>query len=281
MAGTYPDPPGPRIAYDRDGTVLFTLDSALTVATEQANSVNISLNDELESTAINVGTSGYLLFLFPQAMDVSHWAYWTVHDNAMFKAQYSTNSTNGIDGTWVDITKPTRATNKATLRTNIQAIAATNVVALRLQRYSAAGASDYGFKTVHLYGKPSAVSDRLEFWHPTLDQPLSNTPAYFDYGDVARGAGAITKDFRLKNLSTSLTANTITVGSDALTDATPTYVSQTDFRYNGGSYASTATLGSLAPNTVSNVFTVRLTTTASSQLSLWSQRYYASASNWS
>lgn len=293
MAGTYPDPPGPRIAYDRDGTAIFVLDPTLTTATAQANSVNQALNDEDTSgtSYLRLNQSQYALFLFPQPMNLTHWAIWNQttinHQSGINRfeipAAVSTNSTNGIDGTWTAITTPEPLnTNKATMRTNITSISANGVVALRFQRDTYSGTnSGFDFYAIHLYGKPAATSDRLEFWHPTLDQPLSDTPAYFDYGDVARGSGAITKDFRIKNLSTSLTANTITVGCEARTDASPTYVSQTEFRYNGGSFAATTSLNTLAPSTISQTFSVRLTTTGSSALSLWSQRYYASAASWS
>ena len=278
MAGNYPDPPGSRIAYDSDGTLLFTLDSTLSNATPLANSANVALNDDSSTGTVGVANGQYILFLFPQPMDLTHWATWFDRPGEWSEPVVSTNTTNGMDGTWTAISFPTSSSSKATLRSNILAITANNVVALRFRHVDNWGPAIF---VVHLFGKPSNLSNRLELWHPSLDQPLSDTPAFFDYGNVMRNSAPITKSFRIKNLSTTLSANTITVGCEALTDATPTFVSQTQFSYDGSSYANTATISTLAPNTVSDVASVKLTTTASTSLGLWSQRYYAEASDWS
>ena len=277
MAGNYPDPPGPRISYDADGTTLYILDSSLSTATPQANSVNITLNDDDPTgTSLYLASGQYLLFLFPQAMDITHWS--RSGSTTTLNVEYSTNSTNGIDGTWASVAVPSPSASRAELRTNTVAVGMVGVVAFRVQRPPSANMYHY---SLHLYGKPSATTNRLEFWHPTLDQPLSDTPAAYDYGNIVRGSGPVTKQFRIKNLSTTLTANTITIGCEAISDASPTFVSQTNFSYNGGSFATTASIATLAPTAISNVVTARLTTTTSTALSLWSQRYYAEANNWS
>lgn len=278
MAGLYPDVPGPRIAYDRDGSsgVSFTGAGAVTVLTAGQLA---TLNDE-DNDAVAPGSGGGIAILFPQLTTIIGW--FTSKGNLAGAASFftSVDTTNGFDGTWVQFS--TALTNNQNINPGHRQLikTATPVANIKAIRVNAAGGT-HGYEAIHVYGYPDASSDRLEFWHPTLDQPLRTTPAYFDYGDVPRSAANIERDFRLKNLSVSLTANTITVGAEAATDASPTYVSQTEFRYNGGSYAATASLGSLAPDTISNVFTTKFDISATAALSIWVQRYYADASSWS
>lgn len=275
MAGTYPDAPGPRIAYDRDGTAVFTGVTSTGVITPMSATNIANLNDDSVSTTIpSISSGSFVLFMFPQPTDVTHWV--RSSGGSTPTTEVSSNTTNGIDGTWVAVTSSASATTNTELRTGYVAVTAPGATAFRIKV-----SGIVAFNAIHLYGKPSASSDRLEFWHPTLDQPLSQTPAHFDYGDHVRGSGAVTKDFRIKNLSTTLTANSITVGCEALTDASPTFVSQMQFRYNGGSFAGTASLGNLGPNSISQPFTAQLTTSTSTALGMWQQRYYANVGNWS
>jgi hypothetical protein len=277
MAGAYPDAPGSRIAYDRDGTTGATITTTNSITSLTAGQIS-NLNDE-DADAVTYTASGYIVLFFPVPMTIIgsfHAA------NTSVKIETSSDTTTGIDGTWTQFRAFTgNTTISPAYRTTIYLAGSpvTGVTAMRFQNNLGGGTPT--ISVMHLYGYPDSDSDRLEFWHPTLDQPLRDTPAYFDYGDVSRGSGAIARDFRIKNLSTSLTANTITVGCEAPTDSTPTYVSQTEFRYNGGSYAGTATLGSLAPNTISNTFTAKLDVLASATMGPWAQRYYADAASWS
>jgi hypothetical protein len=284
MAGTYPDAPGPRIPYDRDGTQAHIFTPSNGTSALQSQAVLNDLNDEDAGSSIGyLSSSKYLVLIFPQLMDISHYAIsWRAEQNGGLQqsggVQYSTNTTNFIDGTWTSITNPPTTAEPVELRTKITTA---NLTGVRAMRFLGTGAVWFSRPTViHLYGKPSVINDRLEFWHPTLDQPLSQTPAYFDYGDVSRGTGAIQKDFRIKNLSTTLTASGITIGVEAFTDGSPTYVSQTQFSYNSGSFGATASLAALGPNSISQPFTVKLDTTMTSPLGVWSQRYYAQAGGW-
>lgn len=284
MAGNYPDAPGPRIAYDRDGTQGYILTPGPTAVNSNLTSADLAkMNDEDSGDSVSVPSNNYYVMLyFPVLMDITAYATWWGRDG-LNAAQYSADTTNGVDGTWTNFpgSLATNAGSVVGLRTKIMTLTTpiTGVKSIRLRLAGSYGGYSDWFNAMHLYGQPSATSDRLEFWHPTLDQPLSQTPAYFDYGDVPRGS-VITKDFRLKNLSATLTASTITVGVEANTDTTPTFVSQTQFQYNGGGYAATAALGTLGPSSISQPFTAQLSTSASTTLSLWWQRYYATAASW-
>ena len=291
MAGSYPDAIGPRVPYDRNGSVGLIYDTGSGSISQMSQAQMTGINDE-SSAGTQISISGgstqfWLGFIFPTPIDFMGYfilyrgtkSQWT--DGAI---QTSTNTTNFMDGTWTQIAASHTTSTPVTpgYRSSQTSLSATGIKAIRFRYTSGGGAISYGWAAVNLYGKPSTVTDRLELWHPTLDQPLSDFPAYFDYGDVSRGTGAIERDFRIKNLSTTLTAGTITVGAEALTDSgAPTYVSQTQFRYNGGSYAATASLGALGPNSISLPFTAKLDTLATAALGLWAQRYYAQAGSWS
>jgi hypothetical protein len=134
---------------------------------------------------------------------------------------------------------------------------------------------------LHLYGKPSTPPPVLVFWHPTLNQPLYDTPAHLEFGDVIRGSGPVVKSFRVKNASPTLTATGITVTNAALFDTSPTVVSQQQLRYDGGAYAANAGVSSLAPNAISNLFDLKYDPVAGATLSVWSQRLRVTASGWS
>jgi hypothetical protein len=290
MAGNYPDAIGPRIPYDRDGTVGVLYNVSSGSLTQQSQAILTGINDESSAgTAwgLSAGAAYWSGFIFPAAVDLV--GYFVAHGGNSYQwsfgaIQTSTNTTNLSDGTWTQVAA-SHAYNSSvspTYRTGQISLAAPGIKAIRFYNSPGGGSVGLSWIVMQLYGRPSATSDRLELWHPTLDQSLNLTPAYFDYGDVARGTGPVTKGFRIKNLSTSLTANSITVGVEAPTDSSaPTYVSQTQFSYNGGSYASTAGLASLAPTAISQPFTAKLDVSASAILGVWAQRYYAQAGSWS
>ena len=277
MAGSYPDVPGARIAYDRDGSTGARISNTNAVTSLTAGEVN-NMNDE-DADSTTMGDTGRLAIFFPVPMTLVGCFH---AGSSTITTEISSNTTNGVDGTWTTFRAGVaNAGISPTYRSSIFTAGAPSTGVKSIRFTTSSSSAGAAMNAAHVYGYPDSNSDRLEFWHPTLDQPLRNTPAYFDYGDVSRSAANIERDFRIKNLSTSLTANTITVGREAPTDTSPTYVSQTEFRYNGGSYGSTASLGSLAPNTISNVFTAKFDISATAVLSVWAQRYFADAVSWS
>jgi hypothetical protein len=291
MAGSYPDIPAPRLAYDRDGSVAFYVNASSIVSTLSLAETQ-ALQDEGQATTYTVGYNGgvtqHVGVMFPQLMDISGvhlLAYPTVGSPASPQLRYSTDTTNGFDGTWnnsVTIALGTSGTAVTpAYRNSISALSLTGVKAVRFAiPTSAIGNPSIVLRTMHFYGQPSAASDRLEFWHPTLDQPLSQTPAHFDWGDRPRST-TVNKQVRVKNLSATLTAGSITVGMEALTDSSPTFVGQHTFSYNGGAYGATCSISSLAPNTISEIVDVEQALTGTASLSLWAQRIYANAGTWS
>lgn len=282
MAGSYPDVPGARMEYDRDGTLGFSVNHLGTVFTALTSTQMQQLNDEDTVGGITVaGDPGRaVVLIFPELRDIVG-AFRAVANTVV---DVSSNTTNGFDGTWTQVQTTAQGVNATGVvqpfyRTSIHAFSSAGVKAIRVRQ---TGTGTITLNAFHVYGHLAAASDRLELWHPTIDQPLRLPAAFTDYGDKQRAAGPYDLTFRVKNLSSTLTAGSITVSVEALTDASPTtHVSELSLKYDGGAFGPTATLSSLAPNTISPaLFTVRFNPGASSALGLGRQRLLAIASSW-
>lgn len=286
MAGFYPDVPAPRMAYDIDGTVGFRLSAVRSgTVTALSNANLITWNDETTST-ITVGpasSSNSFGLIFPQLRDIVGFLYWTGVGNSTFDV--SSDTTNGVDGTW---SSPATLTNLATaggapqtLRTNILTVSWTGVKAVR-ETHAHGGSPTSSIW--HIYGTISSgeTPDRLRMWHPTLDEPLDDNTtadgAHLDWAEVTQGTTA-DKTFRIKNESATLTANSIDITTEVLTDASPAIGPQITYS-DGGAFATTLNIGNLSPGTLSSVITVRRTTSSSAALSVWWWRTVAEAGSW-
>jgi len=285
MAGNYNDVPGQRMAYDRDGTVCVYVNG--TSATQQAQSLMVTMNDH-GTTGWNFPDEGNLqgVLIFPEKRDIvgvhqaveyggsSGW-------NTYYGFKTSVDTTNGIDGTWVTQASPTTGIgNRESMRENITPYNLTGIKAVKWHwAGSWYGAGQYFRIKPHLYGGPTSgeAPNRLRFWHPTLDQEVDG--AYFDWGDIPRST-TVDKDFRIKNPSATLTAETVGLTMEALTDTTPSNVGQHSFTTDGVTFASSVNLGDLAPGVISPVVTLRRVTVADAVFSLWWTRIVASASAW-
>lgn len=295
MAGSYPDVPGRRMAYDRDGTSVVDLyiNGGTTSAVSAANIG--AINDEDSSSyvafdnAILGGHTVGLGFLFPEQRDLV--AYHADTNSfisgstpgAPLQLQWSNNTTNGIDGTWTNILTnwADDASSVVSMRDNVRTASASGATAVRfLFRMASGSGRTFEPRTFHLYGSPSsgAAPDRLLFYDPVSAAEVGG--AYFDWGDIARGS-SVSRDFRIHNPSSTLTANSVVVSIEALTDTSPSNTGQHEFSTNGGStWATTASVGNLAPGSTSSTITVRRVTNTSAVLGLWWARLVASASSW-
>jgi hypothetical protein len=272
------------MAYDRDGTVFVLTDSSRLNPQIQSSATALLLNNENTGDRVGVN-NGFYTFIFPELRDIVGWVgYYTLYVGGGSLGIYtSVDTTNGSDGTWVSrgAWNPTGST-KAQMRQSITAVSWLGVKAV------AFGASTNGDPvwawTLHLYGNISAgqTPDRLRFWHPTLDEPLDdNTSAdgsWLDFGDTTQGTTA-DKTFRVKNNSSTLTANSINITTAAPTDTSPTLPSQFTFS-DGGAFATSLNVGNLAPGAFSNVITIRRTTPSNAVLSLWWARVTADPGSW-
>lgn len=286
----YPNPTAVRLAYDRDGTLVYKNIGGVLTQQTQANLNNG--NDEsdiywggttfLTDNPIVNGGSGILIFIFPQVTDVTGMRHFLGTGTGFTGTiETSVNSTNGIDGTWVagGSIPGSGGSVRPAYRTGITTLTISAVKMLRISSGNLGGGGYWNPMALHLYGKPAVSTTRLELWHPTLDQSYYANPAMLDREDALRSSSVV-KSFRVKNLSTTLTASTITVSSNSLTASSPTLESQTTFRYNAGTYAATATISSLAPGAISQVVDAKTDVAAGAALSVWVQRFIASAATW-
>lgn len=285
MAGNYPDVPAPRMAYDRDGTIGLQTQANWGSAPSQMSQGTLNaLNSETTSAIIDTTGGHQVGLIFPQLRDITGIWKATGGGGSDIAAETSVDTTNGIDGTWVNRGSINKSVTVPSMRNTISVVSWTGIIAIRWGRLSS-GNNSHTIYPCHLYGAIATGLnvDRLRLWHPTLDEPLDDNTsadgAFFDWGNVARST---TQDrtFRVKNNSATLTANSIAVTSQALTDTSPTVVGQHTFS-DGGAFATSINIGNLAPGAISSLITLRRTTASNAILSLWTLRIVASATSWS
>ena len=290
MAGNYPDVPGPRMAYDRDGTVVTNsarpsgTTSVLTPA-----QVSVMNNEDANEYVIWNTSDGtnLMAWLFPELRDVVGYRLQGGREYVNIgPLETSVDTTNGLDGawtlvnsssTWVRSTNANPVVNKEDLRSNILPV---NIVGTKAIRFTVGTFGTRFFSAVHLYGKPSAGQnpDRLQIWHPTLNQEVGG--AHFDWGDAARATSA-DRTFRIKNNSATLTANTVIVSTEAPTDTTPSVPAQHSLeKVSAPGFTATVQIPSLAPGAISEIITVRRVTPSNAAVALWWARMLASAATW-
>lgn len=279
MAGTYPDVPGHRMAYDRDGSAGAIVETSGGVTSLSGGDM-VTINDEASGYVAMSPSTKSLAIIFPELRDVVGYAavYESTDGSAPSTVYTSVDTTNGYDGTWVNRGTFVNTTIGAGLRT-IQSVTWSGIKAVRFHGAGGNFGGSNRFLAIHVFGTPASGQNpnRLRLWHPTLDQEI--TGAYFDWGDVPRST-ALTKQFRVKNNSSTLTANSVALTREALTDTSPTNVSAHEFSTDGVNYAGTVNIGNLAPGAISSVLTMRRTTPSTAVLSLWWARIVASASSW-
>lgn len=290
----YATPPGLRMAYHRDGTVVNDIDTANGITTLSSGQMQ-ELNDEDNGTyswlsGSFTGTER-LAFIFPELRDVVGYfvSMATTGTSTVIRAlEYSVDTTNGVDGTWVNIANPwvnAGSVPNPAYRTSIQAISALGVKGIRFS-IDRNNVSTAVIGALHLYGNISAgqTPDRLRIWRPTdhgtPDAEIS--AGHLDWSDSAQASSA-TKKFRVKNNSATLTANNIIISNQVLTDGSPSIGD--DFLYKwatdpDSAYATTLNIGNLAPGAISADIVVRRTTPSGAQLGAFAVVMAATATSW-
>jgi hypothetical protein len=295
MAGTYADIPGTRFALDQDGTVLkyrnYTTSSAWTDVTgsmAEIQKVNTANNID---TTIGAFQSVQFAFAFPEPRSINgayiHGGTGSNVNLAMANVawDYSTDTTDGTDGTWSSVTvtftnftqhNTVSGVSKPYYRSDIATLAVNNVKGVRV-RFDAQNYGNPRLCVLHLYGTRSTASvDRLAFWHPSSDQAIG--AAALDFGDIAQGV-SVTKQFRVKNLSSSLTANTITVQvSDLLPEYTGTGLQVST---DNVTYQNSVNIGNLSSGVISSTLYVRRTVPGAETTTQRQARLLANAASWS
>jgi hypothetical protein len=300
VSGLYADVPDHRIGYDRNGALAFFTVAGVPHAYTVVDTRR--LNDEGTTRPAMPGfgsneANGYVGILFHDLHVIS--AYWVVartngfNTRELFGLSYSTDTTNGMDGSWTTIGSGVVTADpdtygafnpivpKPNFRTNIVTFSPATAKGIRFygrgNYESAAGLSDWGLDRFHVYGVPLGPDDRLAFWDPALDALVG--PAYFDWGDCAAPSEGF-RTFRVKNLSPTKTARAVGLGMEALTEGSPPLVGMHTFSADGGAtYGPSLALGDLAPGEISDVLTLHRGTPLGAPAGLWAQRIVASSSS--
>jgi hypothetical protein len=293
MAGSYPDSPAPRLAYDTDGTVVFDVGITATTSAVLGTVSKAILNDETSNAISHAenNTDRAFVFLFPEAIDLVAYkifaasTYATAITLKWVSATATNPTTNGLDGDWTTVGSLT--TSGSVVSPNYRLAPASqalsNVKALRLDYNVANGFStNVAFYGIHFYANPhTGTSRKLAFWDPTSDVEIG--PAYFDAGNVTASSTATTQ-FRIKNLG-ALTASAIDLGVNVLTEGSPTVTSQNALSINNTTFATSIRLRNtgdtadltLATNDISPILYFKRTTNASPTLGTYSGRLHATA----
>jgi hypothetical protein len=295
LAGTYTDIPGTRFALDQDGTVLkyrnYTTSSSWTDVTGSISEIQKVNTANYIDTSLGAFQSVQFAFAFPEPRTINgayiHGGTGTSAIIAMANIawEYSTDTTDGTDGTWSSMTvtfaslaqhNTTGGVSKPYYRSDIATLAVNNVTGVRV-RFDAQNFGSPRLCVLHLYGgRPTAAVDRLAFWHPTSDQAIA--AAALDFGDIAQGT-TVTKQFRIKNLSSTLTANTITVQvSDLLPEYTGTGLQVST---DNTTYQNSVNIGNLASGAISSTLYVRRTVPGAATITQRQARLLANAASWS
>lgn len=298
MAGNYDDVPGPRIAYDRDGTKVIGIDIDTAAFTEMNSSQIAAANNYASATAFNIhfasGTTsaGYLALLFPRTMDiVGYYFSWARNHNWIVKGEfaYSMDSTNGLDGSWTTVDDPFESadpnvanTVEAEWRTEIvESIFTAKAVRFRWKVTSVTTNDRFvQVRALHLYGAPSAGAEAgLTLWDPDNDEAITDG-AYFDWAEVVRGE-EYTKRFRVKNES-GFDASGVALSTSIPTDASPSMATYVDYEIetDPGNWVSSLDLGDLAAGDISPVVTARYTPASNAQLGIRGWRTLVEATEW-
>lgn len=293
MAGNYPDAVSWRMAYDVDGTQVYRYvvgnsPAYDAIAAQYSSGTIVNMNDENSSTtdvASGAFTAKAIVFIFPELRDLDG-TYITAMtgSGAITSVQVSSNTTNGVDGTWTAVSGYVGGFGASgtipSMRTDVIWATYLGIKAIRLARNSSGGGVSVFFESVHLYGEPAPGENpqRLEIWHPTLNQRMG--AADLDWGNVPRNSTE-TRQFRVKNIHPTLTANSVRAAMSILSDTTPSVVGQMAISKDGTTFGSQQTLTSpLGPGAISPIMYIRRTTPANATLSLWWYRLFADCSSW-
>lgn len=281
MAGNYPDPPSWRMRYDADGSAVLWLADGSSSPAAISNANARIMNDE-SAGEVSYGTNGRVVIIFPELRDID--AYFADIGSYAYSYRYpqtletSVDTTNGYDGTWVSQGNWQSQATVPGWRKNIVGLTVLGVRAVRFRQTAGGAITSTTWAALHLYGEPTnPAGDRLEFWHPTLDEKLG--PAALEYGDRQRSSTTL-KEFRVKNISDDQRALSVRVAMDTLTDANPSIIGQHGLSLDAATYLSQVNVGDLDPGEISQVVTQRQALASNAQLSIWNFWTFAEATSW-
>lgn len=262
--GLYRDPPNRRMAYDEDGSLSLRVNPDGSI-TQLSNAQARDQNTEAYVSTYgydSIGQAGpYFTLVFPELRDVSH-SWGNLNGNASYPVssdsgtyQSSTNTTNGLDGTWTNLSPYTHlyeATNPA-FRTGMVAVGSSGSKGFRFKGRTASIYAGVGYCQWHVYGNKSAgqTPHRIDF----CDSGGSELLIDFDYGDQPRSSDRIwspsttynqSSALYLKNRSSTKQATSVDVTFEVITSDFSNFETVSKDNITFGTIASYATINPLA-----------------------------------
>lgn len=254
MAGSYPDPPSWRLPIDWLDTVevVYWETYGNFVAFSASQMYSLSYDDNAAAT-LTVGYDPWHFYhgihcVFRQPMDID--AIKIRHDLSSILMYFSSDTTNGFDGTWTS--SLISATNDSNFRTTTVSVGRTNVRAMRFTT-----GDNATFRQLHIYGEPSAgySPHRLVFWDGIANTPLA--PARLDWGDVPRRSSE-DRQVWVKNVSTTKLAESVVLTARSIQGQTPRTLDRyLYFSLDGVNFFGYLDLGDLSAGSVKGPITVR------------------------
>ncbi len=261
--GIYNAAPSRRMAWDSDGSVVLRSESDNNGTgpspggfgsipwSEASSGERINGNDEDPSSVLRtVQAAGVanahlmvaILFPEPRELDAMY-VVATATTPANFWMYYSLDTTNGVDGTWINTAVP-RDTDLSLdhYRDNITTIGVSGVKGIK-GNLGGTNTNDFiSFRTIHIYGgiSPGETPDRILFLD-TEDADNAFTQV-LDFEEVPRGQTQ-TRTYKLKNNSSTKTINTIQITAEDL------YLNAGDWYEfsDSGAFQGTLAIGNLGP----------------------------------
>jgi hypothetical protein len=321
MAGSYPDAPANRAAYHEDGTVVWRAHNAYAgggwagmdpeTITEWPVDAKKYANDESHATidgflrfphngALSAAADRWFFgFVFPETRDILGGFWWhggvqrAGNANAgISNVQISPDSTNAVDGTWTTVYgSPT-----SYLYNQVSAAYGGGIYyriipqswpgpKMRAYRFSLEVPfvgilviADVGLYMAHIYTNiTDDTIDRLAL----IDEATGlEFTSLIDWGDVPRGT-TLTREFRVKNLSSTQTATNVEVKfDDNPAPGNTAWMTVADY---GGGFVSSFTITSIAPGATypaGGPITIQLDVPAGGQLSLDSMYLMVGPPTW-
>lgn len=206
-----------RIAYESDGTVVGTSgsDKAITMFLDSGQISNLNSLSGADIGRVTP-SSGYIMFFFPEkriinALFIGGYSEYINGQYNLGAIQGSADTTNGVDGTWIDaeysIPPITANPGRIDWRTKYQNISFSSPI--RVLRISTWG--EYGYwqhhQYIHIYGHKAVGETPDDIIFCTSDG--TELTSLKDWGDTERGVSSIAPIY-LKNVSTKQ-ANTISI----------------------------------------------------------------------
>lgn len=238
-----------KMAYDTDGTVVLAYRNN-TMAYETLNltqKTNLNSWEPTTSPAWIVNSSssngGHFIFVFPELRTFTR--AFVLRSNANFSSyslQYSTDTTNGIDGTWSNASDPSVTFDAAisdrwrTTGTNYSLVSA--ISGIKFTWASSPGAThNLSMYKIHLYGNknPGETPNDLIYTNVSGSEFTQD----IDYGDVTTGDNSTVTSFKLKNTSLTKTASGIIVYSSG---------SELQVSRDGNDFSSSVSVSAIGPS---------------------------------